>query len=292
MEKGTLLDRVGAEDRDRPLLAKALDRAERARGRNVPAASDFLSPRQINLARDLLRLADFPEEDCLFTGGYDGAERQVILFLPDWLDRDSLSAALGLTGGTGVPAGEDTAELNWQEDYGDVVPIRFLRASYRKEDGVTHRDLLGSLMGLGVKRETVGDILAGEDSADLAVLDTVAPFLLQNWELAGHAKLHVAAVSPSRLHIPALRCKEYRDTVSSLRLDAVLSTGFRMGRGRAAELVEAGRVQVDWRECAKPDRVLSPGCTVTARGLGKMELLEVGPPTRKGRFPVTIRRYL
>ena len=252
------LDRLGVTGEDRLLLAKVLDRAEQARRRNIPVSTDFLSPAQQALAEDLLRLEGVTAYQK--TGGYDGAERCVLLFLPDWME-------------DGEP------------------PIRFLRASYRVEDGLSHRDLLGSLMALGVAREKLGDILAGEDSADVCVLEGIAAFLLQNWESAGRAKLRVASIPPEDLRVPEVQCETYRDTVSSLRLDAVASSGFRLSRGRAAELVTAGRVQVNWRECVKPDRLLVQGDTVTARGFGRIELAEVGSLTRKGRISIVVRRY-
>ena len=265
MKKTELLDRCGAAGEDRLLLAKVLDRAEQAQSRNIPAHTDFLSPQQQMLTGDLLRLAGVPETGCVRLGGYAGAERALFLFLPDWLDPD---------------------------DAESQSPIRCLRAAFRAEEKLTHRDFLGSLMGLGIVREKVGDILVGPDSADLLVLDTVADFLLTSWTSAGRAKLTVEEIPPAHLHIPEVRCEEVRDTVSSLRLDAVCSTGFRMARGKAADLIASGRVQVNWRECTKPDKLLAAGDTVSARGFGKFQLAEVGGVTKKGRTAIVVKRYI
>ena len=265
MDKGKLLDRLGAAGEDRLVLAKILDRAEQARSRNIPAATDFLSPAQLAQAGDLLRLAGFPETGYAALGGYEGAERRLLLFLPDWLEA---------------------------EDGGSQSPIRCLRASFRPEYKLTHRDFLGSLMGMGIVREKTGDILVGPDSADLIVLDTVADFLLQSWDSAGRAKLTVSAIGAENLHIPAANCREVRDTVSSLRLDAVAASGFHMARGKAAALVESGRVQVNWRECTKPDKLLAAGDTVSARGFGKFEVSEVGGVTKKGRTSIVLKVYV
>ena len=150
MDKGQLLDRLGAAGEERLILAKILDRAEQARGRNIPAATDFLSPAQLAQAGEALRLAGFPETGYAALGGYETAERRLLFFLPDWLE---------------------------MEDAESQSPIRCLRAAFREEYRLTHRDFLGSLMGMGIVREKVGDILVGPDSADLIVLDTVADFL-------------------------------------------------------------------------------------------------------------------
>ena len=147
MDKSKLLDQCGALGEDRTLLARVLDRAKQASERNIPAATDFLSPAQQAQAADLLHAAGIPETAYIRWGGYDGAERAVLLFLPDWMD---------------------------PSDAGTYSPIRCLRAAFRKEENLTHRDFLGSLMGMGIVREKIGDILVGPDSADVLVLDTVA----------------------------------------------------------------------------------------------------------------------
>ena len=200
MEKSKLLDRCGAEGEDRLLLAKVLDRAAQAEERNIPACTDFLSPQQQMMARDLLRLAGIPEK--------------------------------------------------------------------------------------------VGDILVSPESADLIVLDTVADFLLSSWNSAGRAKLTVTEIPAAHLHIPEVRCEEVRDTVSSLRLDAVCSTGFRMARGKAVDMISSGHVQVNWRPCTKADKLLTEGDTVSARGFGKFQLAVVGGVTKKGRTAIVVKRYI
>lgn len=265
MDKSKLLDRVSTDREERLLLAKVLDKATQAQSRNIPAYTDFLSPQQQVLSQDLLRLAGLSEEGFVALGGYTGAERKILLFLPDWMD---------------------------PEDAAAQSPLCCLRAAFREEFQLSHRDLLGSLMGLGIVREKVGDILVEAESADLVVLDTVADFLLQSWNSAGRARLTVSQIQMEDLHVPQVQCEEIRDTVSSLRLDAVASTGFQMARGKAAALVESGRVQVNWRECTKPDKLLEAGDTISARGFGKIELSSVGGVTRKGRISIVVKRYL
>lgn len=263
MDKGALLDRFGLSGEDRMALAKVLDKAEQASGRNIPASTDFLSPQQQAQAQDLLRLAGISGASYVLQGGYEGAERQLLLFLPDWMEPESAGA-----------------------------PICCLRAEFREEEKLTHRDFLGSLMGMGIVREKVGDILVAPGSADLLVLEGVADFLLQSWNSAGRAKLRVAAIEPENLHIPTVQRKEVRDTVSSLRLDAVAASGFRLARGKAAALIESGKVQLNWRECVKPDKLLSAGDTVSARGFGKFEVSEVGGVTKKGRTSIVLKVYV
>ena len=259
MDRRELLDRAAHSPEERLLLSRVWDKCEQCRTRNIPTATGFLSPQEQTAAQHLLNALGCWEGYVLW-GGYDGAERRRLVFLPDWLETPDDQVAA-------------------------------VRAACRSGGDLTHRDFLGSLMGMGIVREKIGDVLVGPDSADVLVLDTVAEFLAQSWESAGRVKLRVAEIDPGCVHIPEIRREERRDTVSSLRLDAVCSTGFRMARGKAAALIESGRVQLNWRECTKPDRTVSEGDTVSARGFGKFELTEVGALTKKGRIPITVQCY-
>ena len=263
MDKSKLLDRVADTGEDRILLARVLDKWEQADRRGTPACTDFLSPRERLAAETVLRLAGVPQNRWCVSGGYDGAERTMLAFLPDW-----------------------------QEAEDAVFPLRCLRAEFRGEYALTHRDILGSLMGEGIVREKVGDILVTGESCDIVAAESVTDFLLNSWSSAGRAKLTVREIAPRDLHIPVQKTEQVRDTVAALRLDAVASSGFRMSRGKASELVAAGRVQVNWLECTKPDRLLSEGDTVSARGVGKFKLTQVGGTTKKGRISILLERYV
>lgn len=91
---------------------------------------------------------------------------------------------------------------------------------------------------------------------------------------------------------PPVQIKTVHDTVSSLRLDAVMATGFAMGRGKAAELIAGGKVELNHRPCLKADRTVGEGDVLTCRGLGKCVVREVGGLSKKGRTILTMERYL
>ncbi|MEG1918335.1 MAG: YlmH/Sll1252 family protein, partial [Oscillospiraceae bacterium] len=263
MDKEKLL-RFASGD-DRLLLAKVLDKWEQARTRNIPTCTGFLTTAEQTAAAQLLTAAS-AGDTALFWGGYEAAERKLLVCLPDW----------------------QTAETFLE---GDALPIRALRCVCRPEFGLTHRDYLGALMGLGIVREKIGDILVTEDGCDLLVASTVADFLLQGWETAGRAPVAVTAIETDALRCPEIKCELVRDTVMSLRLDAVVAAGFHLARSRAATLIAGGRVQVNGRDCDKTDKLVAQGDTLSARGLGKCELVEVGGLSRKGRTGIVLKRY-
>lgn len=262
MDKRVLLDRVAANGEERLLLGRVWDKYDQCRLKNIPTATAFLSPQEQMAARRLLQAMGVQEESYVFFGGYDGAERCQLHFLPDWADGP------------------------------DEETIRALRCTWPHQDGLTHRDFLGSLMGLGLTRDTIGDILVSEESADVLVTDTVADFLLTSWSAAGRIHLQLSEVLPSQVHIPVAKTKLVRDTVPSLRLDNIVASGFALSRGKAAEAIAAGRVQLNWTTCQKADRTVGEGDTISLRGLGKCVLESVGNETKKGRIFVTVKRYL
>ena len=260
MDKQTLLDKLSASPEERTMLARVLDKYQQMERRNIPTATAFLSESEQAVVQQLLAAAGI-HSGFVWNGGYEGAGRKLLQFLPDWAEAD------------------DSA-------------IAYLRADYRGDGKPTHRDCLGSLMGLGIVREKLGDILVGEDACFVVTAADIAPFLAQNWDSAGREKLSVEEVSAGELQVPEQRIQELRDTVMSLRLDAVVSTGFAMSRTRAAQLIQSGRVQVNHRDCLKGDRLVSQGDVVTARGFGKFVLAEVGGISKKGRTAIVIHRYL
>lgn len=150
MNKTELLDKYARDGESRLLLARVLDQQQRADQRGIPTHTAFLSPAEQAMSADLL-MAAAPGQGVLH-GGYADAERKLWGFLPDWLDED-----LWL-------AGED-------------CPLAALEVRVPKGAKLTHRDYLGSLMGLGITREKIGDILIGETGAQVIVLRETLPIL-------------------------------------------------------------------------------------------------------------------
>ena len=147
-------------------------------------------------------------------------------------------------------------------------------------------------MGAGIARETVGDICVGQSSCDFFVTAEIAPYLLQNFTGAGRTKLHLEQIPLSEVSVPEPETKEIRDTLASLRLDSVISAGFRIGRTAAAQYVTSGRAAIDGLPCEKPDKAVEEGAVLSVRTLGKIRLKTVGGQTKKGRISVIIERYL
>jgi RNA-binding protein YlmH len=138
----------------------------------------------------------------------------------------------------------------------------------------------------------LGDICIDKSSCDFLVTAQIAPYILQNLTSAGRAKLRIHAVPVAQIHVPQPQVKEIRDTLASLRLDSVISSGFRIGRSLASQYVCAGKVAIDGLPCEKPDKAVAEGAKISLRGSGKIKLESVGSQTKKGRISVVIHRYV
>ena len=256
------IDKIANNPEDRVLLAKLWDKISAGIRRCIPANTCFLSPREQEMARFL-----FGKEPGLqFFGGYDDAERKMLVYLPEYLDTDTL----------------------YEED----SPMVCLRATFFEGDSLSHRDFLGALMGAGVARETVGDICVGKGTCDFFVTAEIASFMEQNFLSAGRTRLHLSRIPLGDAQIPEPEVKEIKDTVASLRLDSVISSGFRISRSLAAQYISAGKAAIDGLPCEKPDKTIGEGMKISVRGLGKIKLVSVNGRTKKDRIAIIIHRYV
>ena len=256
------IERIAHTPEDRMLLAKVWDKINAGLRRNIPGNTCFLTPRDLEMTRYL-----FGDLEGLYAfGGYEGAERKMLVFLPDYLEENAL----------------------YEED----SPLVCLRAKFHEGDCPSHRDFLGALMGAGIAREVLGDICVGKDSCDFFVTAEISPYILQNFTSAGRAKVSLNRIPLSEVSVPEPEVKEIKDTLASLRLDSVISSGFRIGRSLAAQYIGAGKAAVNGLPCEKPDKAVTEGDKISLRGMGKIRIKTVGGQTKKGRISVVIDRYV
>ena len=256
------IEKIAQTAEDRILLAKLWDKINAGLRRSILASTCFLSPRELEMSRYL-----FGELEGLRAfGGYAEAERKMLIYLPDYLDESALTA-------------EDS-------------PIVCLRAEFYHGDSPSHRDFLGALMGAGIGRETVGDICVGKESCDFFVTGEIAPYIEQNFTSAGRTPVRISRIPVDQVQIPEPQVKEIKDTLASLRLDSVISSGFRISRSLAAQYVTQGKAAIDGLPCEKPDKTIDQGAKISVRGLGKIRLVSINGKTKKDRISVTIHRYI
>ena len=273
------------EKNDRILLANLEDKMRQADEWYTVTNSSFFDMRERSLAVRQCR------EKCrcgyAFYGGYEDAERKVAVFYPrELIENESKDENA-----------EKIENVRRIEDYfrdePESCPLTVIRASLKKgSPQLGHRDYLGSLMGLGIRRDVIGDIIVHDDGADIVVLKEIADFLVMNYSKAARANLIISEVPITEIRPSKVQIVQKDESVASLRLDAMISAAFRISRGKSAEAIKAGLVYVSDVCEKKTDKIVDLGDKLVLRGKGKAVVKNIGRTTDKGRTIVTIARYI
>ncbi len=244
------------------LVRRALDKFALCDKRYVQTCTGFLNEAEQDIL--LTELSCIDDERKVFVGGFNEAERRVLVFIPEY------------------------ATLDEHELIGAV------RCKYYKEYELTHRDFLGAITGLGIEREMIGDIIVNNEEkiADIVAKREIIPFLLSDFGTAGRATLKVSEIALNEIEKTSLKIEEITDTVLSARLDAIVAVGFGMSRENATALVKSGNVYLNRRRESSPDKTVSDGATVNAKGYGKFKVYLTDRKSKKGRTFVKIEKYV
>ncbi len=250
----------GVEDRDS--FVRVLDLAEQALRTWEVVVTDFCAPPLVAEVQE--RFSRLTELHLLPWGGYPQAERQRLAIaraeLP--LDPEQIPlVALNITG-------------------------NFLF------DPASHRDFLGALLGTGLVREKVGDIvLLGERGGQAIVVPDVAEFLVMHLTQVRTVPVKTQEIPLDDLRIRPPKTKEMTTVEASLRLDAIASAGFGLSRSKMADAVNQGNIRVNWKPITQSSYSLKAGDLVTFRGKGRLEIGEI-TVTKKQRYRIQLTRYL
>ncbi len=213
---------------------------------------DFLSENSI---AELLKREQFLPLSPVLFGGFDDAERKMVAFIP--------------------------------EDITPEFPISVVKFSSPRIKTLSHRDFLGSILGLGIKREKCGDIIIKEDEAYAFLAENIATYVANNITKIGREGVKAEIADVSQLELPEKTFREIKGTVSSLRLDAIITLFGGCGRGKAGDFISAGLVFVNGICATKNDMHLKDGDTLSMRGKGKATL-QVGGTSKKDRIFITL----
>ncbi len=268
MDKTVLLDRFATTSEQRILYSHLLDQMLRAENRNVVSVSGFLSEAEAAGADKLLHGAGC--QSFFFFGGYPEAERTCAIFLTDYCDAEAIMTMPSL------------AELTY-------VEARVNRFDAEQAD-LSHRDVLGSLMGLGIERDVIGDIMTKGGQAVIVVKTAIAPFLQEYLTKIGRYRVEVTLHDTYSI-VPKRDYREGSDTVASLRLDAVTASVFNLSRGNAADAIVRGLAAVNGISVTKSDFIIKEGDKISLRGYGKVVVDAVDGLSKKGRIRFRFRQY-
>ncbi len=259
--KQPLLLHLAKNQEERDFIKHWSDRAERISQRSGTETTAFLDPGQQKLLEAVCQESDI---SVIFCGGFTNAERKRGMLI---------------------------------EPYGNAeheAPVEVLHIqNNRFSKSLTHRDVLGSLLGLGIERSVIGDILVVDSGAYAAIFTEMASFIAAQLDAVGHERVRVELLS--RASAAALEVKEHvsveRMTVTSLRLDCILSAAYHLSRSQSQGLIKSGKVKVNYRYEDNLSAQIEPQALLSVRGFGRVKLLEVQGKTKKDRVAIVIGRY-
>lgn len=261
-------------DGDGLFSARVLELARRAE-RGEVAVSEFFTPREIRASSSVLERGGYRGTFAFF-GGYENAERARLICLPDYM----------------LYGGEEEIRRTAADAAAGEVSVLYVRGSgYRT---LSHRDFMGAILSLGIKRHVVGDIIADEDGHGAYVFcdAKIGGYIAENLAKVASDTVKVSIVTLPDGFSVRRRTEPISDTVASMRADCVISALVRCSRERAKELIVSGMAEVNYEAVIKPDAVLEVGDIVSVRGAGKFVISGIDGVTRRGRMRLTAERYI
>ncbi len=240
------------------IIKRTIDLSSRAERNGVITHTPFLTPAEQYCILSQPNTC-FRTEYVMF-GGTDACERRICFFLPEYIEKDYFDAS----------------------EYISCIEIK----SHFGTPG--HRDYLGALLGMGVERDRLGDIVVVDNTAYIFCLPSVSGHLV-TIEKVG--RFGVTSQMITLEMVPKIE-KQYKEavfSVMSLRLDAVVGGMFNISRNDAAKRVSLGLVSLNYEICEKADKIVREGDIISVRGSGKGEIVGAGGTSRKGRTFVKAR---
>lgn len=247
---------------EKPFIDKAAQWLEDTSRHKQKKRTDFLDPRQAYIVASLANRS----EDVVYRldGGYSEAERRRAVIVPDFLDAEYEDAGIRVLSVTS----DDTriAELD-------------------------HGDYLGAILGLGVKRDKIGDIHVHNWGCHILVAEEMAPFFTMHLSQVGRVSVFTDVLTADKLERAEEKLDELFCTVASLRLDGVVSEVTRLSRAKVLPPIQSGRCKVNWKVEEDPSRQLKEGDVVSLQGFGRFVILAVEGLSKKGRTRLKIGKF-
>jgi RNA-binding protein YlmH len=248
---------------EKPFVDRAEEWIERSAQQHELKRTDFLDPRQAQILTILANRN--PDVSVRLDGGSEQAERQRAIIGPDYRSLDDEAIGISVLAVNGP--GQASLELD-------------------------HGDFLGALLGLGIKRDRIGDIHVHEHFCHIIVLDEIADYLNIHLRQVHRINVLTDIIPLAELQTVVPKLEEMSLSVASMRLDGIASDVYRISRSKIVDPIRAGRCRVNWKSEEDPSEQLRAGDVVSFKGLGRFKVLEVDGVTKKGRIRVRIGKFI
>jgi len=273
MNKKDLLNKY-AQQEEKFLVSKIIDKVELVEKRNKIEYTDFLNMYEQEIVVNVLKYVKFKEY--ILYGGNEKTERKILIIYPN-----------KFKGFEEIVLTDTIKESNIIEIVRIVVPKNL-------EKGYTHKNYLGGLMKLGIKREKIGDIVVDDTGADIIVKKDISEYLIQNLgSLIRFRKSDISIINDlEKLKKIDIKKEKIEIIVNSLRLDGIISGLLKISRNKSIEIINQERVFVNFKVEDKCSKMLKIGDKITVRGKGKFELIEKLRSTKNDRSVLSVEKVI
>lgn len=267
MDKQQLLKDYKKQE-DKMCLSQVLDKIEFSKVRDKIEYTDFLDMYQVSLVENFLRKIKM--QNYKLYGGYEEAERKILLIYPDKYDEKML-----------------------EKNYNKIVKVVRVKLSEEQKGKYSHRNYLGGIVKLGLKREKVGDIIVYEEGADIITVEDFTDILREQLpSLTRFEKSEVLVEEIQNLQKREVKVENIKIIVPSLRLDNFVSDLAKTSRSKAVQIINQERVFINGQNETKASKLLKLEDVITIRGKGRFVIKELAGTTRSGRTVVVIEKYV
>lgn len=257
-------------DDDRILVSKLLDKIEFVNKRNSVGHTDFLDMRQRQLLERVM--LELKISNYVATGGYKTAERTVLVIYPEKLEE---------------------IIKNDQFDYNTIFEVVRINLPNELKGMYSHRDYLGAIIKIGMKREKVGDIITSKDGADLIVLKESEKYIISGLkELTRFSKAIFQSWGIEKLNIEEPKTQLIDIIIPSMRIDSIVSEIIRTSRAKAVTIIKEERVFINHELVTKGAKEVKENDMITVRGKGRFKIGKIINNTRKGNLVLEVEKYV
>ncbi len=253
---------------DRILLSQVLDKLEMSKKKEKLEYTDFLDMYQISIVKNFLTRLEI--SNYVLYGINEDSERKILIFYPEKYNEQML-----------------------EKNYNKILKIIRINLSKEDEGKFTHRNYLGGIVKVGMNREKVGDILVGENGADIIVKSETAEILAKELEtLTRFQNSQIVIEDISNLRKKEIKIEKIDIIVPSLRLDNIVSDLAKTSRSKAVQILNQERVFINGQNETKPAKNVKLGDIITIRGKGRFVIKEIKGTTRSGRTILVIEKFI
>lgn len=267
MNKQDILSKIINED-DKLLVSKLFDKIEFTSKRNSVEYTDFLDMRQRQLLEKVMREIKF--ENYVSYGAYETAERTVMFIYPEKLEE---------------------VFKNGNFEFDTILEIIRIKLPNELKGMYSHRDYLGGIIKIGIRREKVGDIITRKDGADLIVLKESAKYILEGLKaLTRFSKAEFETLKIEELNIQAPSTEIINIIIPSMRIDSVVSESIRTSRAKASQIIKEEKVFINHELVTKSSKEVKIDDLITVRGKGRFKVSKILNSTKRGNLVVEIEK--